>query len=141
MGDTIDSFLNDAGRMSMIEGYRLNPQGSLDSEHFLQAEERFRNALEIDPGNPRYMLNLADALFALGRSKEAVVYYRAAAPKMEPDSRHLAGVKRRWGTQLFLSTDRVSTPPDTTSLEGPSQDGEEYDGPDWNFHPQNIRTG
>jgi tetratricopeptide (TPR) repeat protein len=92
--------LNESGRMNMIDGYRTTPEGSSTSCYFKKAEERFRKAHEIDPSNPRYALNLADALFALGRLDEANKYYWEAAPKLRPGSNHLAGVTRRWGVYL-----------------------------------------
>jgi tetratricopeptide (TPR) repeat protein len=88
--------LNESGRMNMVEGYRTTPHGSSVSEYFKKAEERFKKAHELDSSNPHYTLNIADALFALGKTDEANKYYKEAAPKMRQGSNHLAGVSRRW---------------------------------------------
>jgi thioredoxin-like negative regulator of GroEL len=131
--------LNEAGRMSMVEGYRATPHGSPSSEYFKRAEERFRKAHELDPSNPRYALNMADALFALGKLDEANKYYWEAAPKMRAGSNHLAGVKRRWG--VYVRSDATKDISDKINPTPTPPNDSEDDGTNWNFHPQNIRTG
>ncbi len=63
------------------EAHRLNEAGRdafADGKYALAAE-RFREALEADPGNDRLALNLAAALHAAGRFEEAALAARRAA--------------------------------------------------------------
>lgn len=93
--------LNDAGRLSMIAGYRKqasDEEGALSD--FKTAEERFLRAHALDADDPHILLNIADSLCAQGRFDEARPYYRRAVDGLDPGSDHLAGFKNRWGGRL-----------------------------------------
>ena len=85
-----------AGRRDMVKGYIMSPHGQRDFIFFRMGLEHFSEAHRLDPQNPHYTLSMADALFALGRSDEAMAYYNNAVSHLKPDSEHLAGVRRRW---------------------------------------------
>jgi serine/threonine-protein kinase len=51
--------------------------------HYREATEAYRKALELDPGSPIVLLNLADAELALGRRSEAEALYREMIERLE----------------------------------------------------------
>ncbi|MES1210799.1 MAG: tetratricopeptide repeat protein, partial [Acidobacteriota bacterium] len=53
---------------------------------YSQATAAYRKALELDPGNPTVLLNLADAELALGRQPEAEALYREMIERLEQDA-------------------------------------------------------
>ncbi len=90
---------NEIGREFMRNGYATG-----DSSFFIKAEQHFRKAHEYLPNNPHYELNVADCLFAQGKNKEAILYYKKASQNLDQDSGHLAGVKRRWDNEITKLT-------------------------------------
>jgi len=53
---------------------------------YREATAAYRKALELDPGNPTVLLNLADAELALGRRPEAEALYREMIERLERDA-------------------------------------------------------
>jgi hypothetical protein len=92
--------LNAAGRMHMVEGYREHPRGAAGADSFTKGLFLFLKAHAEDPANGHYALNVADALFALGRAAEASRYFHLGESRVRVGSRHLTGVRNRWGTLL-----------------------------------------
>ncbi len=61
------------------DGLRLLREGNrlFEEENYVQAGEKFRQALEQDPGNTKALFNLGNALYRQGRPEEAADVFEA----------------------------------------------------------------
>jgi tetratricopeptide (TPR) repeat protein len=100
--------LNEKGNEYLTQGYAsLEAGGKSAAEKekglacFKQAEGFLRKACDLDPANGKYILDLADSLFAQSRPDEANVYFKDAIKNAEPGSGRLAEIRDRWGKSVY----------------------------------------
>lgn len=137
--------MNDAGRMKLVEGYCEEQEGRGPARAYFEiALERFTQAQLAEPSNPDYLLNMAEALLALGREKEAVCRLEEAKKLPGVNTQQLAGLTQRYSAEISAAAYKAPQL-DEAVLPQSSDDGVKEDDPstwpDWNSHPQQFRTG
>jgi tetratricopeptide (TPR) repeat protein len=90
--------------------------------HYPEAAEQFRIAADREPGNPLYALNLADALWLLGRKAEAEATYRRvleliAADPAAPKTSQLLTVRAQALAHLGRGMEAVAAVEEASHLD------------------------